>query len=76
MAHNWFEFLYNDISLNNIVVFLTNVFIIVEINPKTQFAKLCANSEVFVKPKPRLTKIRSSIKIYQTSNAPLFESVI
>ncbi|GET62029.1 AAA-domain-containing protein [Rhizophagus irregularis DAOM 181602=DAOM 197198] len=35
---------------------------IVEINPKTQFqfAKLCANSEVFVKPKPRPTEIKSS----------------
>lgn len=41
-----------------------------EINPKTQFAKLCANSEVFVKPKPRPTEIKSSEnKHISTSNA-------
>lgn len=45
--------------------------IIVEINPKkTQFAKLSANSEVFVKPKPRQTEIKSSEnKDISTSNA-------
>jgi len=43
---------------------------IVEINPKTQFAKLCANSEVIVKPKPRPTEIKSSEnKDISTSNA-------
>ncbi|PKC11770.1 AAA-domain-containing protein [Rhizophagus irregularis] len=53
---------YNIIISLNKMLFLTDVYIIVEINPKTQFqfAKLCANSEVFVKPKPRPTEIKSS----------------
>ena len=47
-----------------------------EINPKTQFAKLCANSEVFVKPKPRPTEIKSSenkdISTSNASNNPIY----
>ncbi|GBC05391.1 hypothetical protein RclHR1_00620031 [Rhizophagus clarus] len=49
---------------------------IVEINPKTQFAKLCANSEVFVKPKPRPTETKSSenrdISTSNFSNTPIY----
>ncbi|RIA82621.1 P-loop containing nucleoside triphosphate hydrolase protein, partial [Glomus cerebriforme] len=44
---------------------------IVEINPKNQFAKLCANSEVIVKPKPRPTEIKPS-ENNNVSNTPIY----
>jgi len=51
----------------------------VEINPKTQFAKLCANTEVIVKPKPRPTENSQSkstddngISTNSVSNTPMY----